>query len=147
MTSVSEFMGNDHDRLDVLFSEFISADEVDSAVERLAAFDTGLRRHIDWEERILFPEFEQRTGMAESGPTAVMRIEHERIDALLRLIGERCRTAGVEPAVDELREVLTAHNLKEEMILYPWIDRELEDVEIAAVMTAMGDRGTGSRAG
>ncbi|MDP3972125.1 MAG: hemerythrin domain-containing protein [Candidatus Nanopelagicales bacterium] len=139
MTSVSEFMSNDHDRLDALFAEFLSADEVETTVERLAAFDTGLRRHIEWEERILFPEFEQRTGMAESGPTSVMRIEHERIDALLLLIGDRSRTAGAGPAVDELREVLTAHNLKEEMILYPWIDRELTDVEIATALAAMQD--------
>lgn len=139
MSSVSEFMSNDHDRLDVLFAEFASADEVETAVERLAAFDTGLRRHIEWEESILFPEFEQRVGMAESGPTSVMRIEHERIDALLRLIGDRSRTAGAGPAVDELREVLTAHNLKEEMILYPWIDRELTEVEIETALAKMQD--------
>lgn len=140
MTSVSAFMSEDHDRLDRVFRDFGSAIERDTAVGAFTEFDSGLRRHIDWEERILFPEFDRRTGLAESGPTTVMRLEHERIDALLRLIADRVdedSIGGFRAAVDELRELLTAHNLKEEMILYPWIDRELSDSEVEAAMAAM----------
>lgn len=140
MTSVSEFMSEDHDRLDRVFVVFGSADERGAVAGAFTEFDEGLRRHIDWEEQILFPEFDRRTGLADSGPTAVMRLEHERIDALLRLIADRLADdsiGGFGAAADELRELLTAHNLKEEMILYPWIDRELSGAEVKAALAAM----------
>ena len=89
-------------------------------------FAFGLRRHIGFEEDLLFPEFERRSGIsADAGPTAVMRAEHRKIEALIaaveRAIGEP--SACPEPSRHELHEVLAQHNAKEEQILYPGADR------------------------
>jgi len=73
-----------------------------------------------WEEEILFPLFEKKTGM-QFGPTYVMRNEHKEIAAHLESIHKKVQKA--DPSSDreeqKLLEVLGAHNQKEEAILYP----------------------------
>jgi uncharacterized protein (DUF2249 family)/hemerythrin-like domain-containing protein len=128
---VNEALSWDHDRLDALeaeaFQRRASGDFV-SAGERYAAFAAGLRRHIGFEEQILFPAFENASGMTPAaGPTAVMRAEHREIESLLGEI--EAAIADSASAVEELRSrlhaVLLEHNLKEEEILYPMSDHFL----------------------
>jgi regulator of cell morphogenesis and NO signaling len=71
MDTITDFMARDHDRLDALFSRFQAAKTrvIESAVRLFSEFKRGLQRHILWEEQILFPVFEGRTGMEEQGPT------------------------------------------------------------------------------
>ena len=92
-----------------------------------AEFELGLRRHIGFEEEILFPGFEAGTGMSpQAGPTAVMRIEHREIERLLEAIrGALAGIADPLPLRTELHRVLAAHNMKEEQVLYPMTDRAL----------------------
>lgn len=45
-------------------------------------FAADLEKHFSREESILFPEFEEATGML-GGPTQMMRMEHEQIRALV----------------------------------------------------------------
>jgi len=79
--TVTEYLEHDHRRLDAVVPEVVQL--VDSgalakATARFAEFTCGLNRHIDAEEQVLFPAFEQMTGMA-TGPTVVMRAEHVEI--------------------------------------------------------------------
>ena len=101
-------------------------------------FKGGLERHIAWEEDILFPLFEEKTGMTGTGPTEVMRMEHEQIKQLLEAIrhclqlGTECDSGGAA-----LIEILDAHNQKQEQILYPAIDdlfTEQDRIEVSARM-------------
>lgn len=126
--TVSGYLGDDHRRLDALFADtakLVAAADYAAAAARFAEFATGLDRHIEQEEQILFPVFEQATGMTQ-GPTTVMRHEHVAIRALLVEIraaiaeGERAR---FQAAAQELGAVLGDHNMKEERILYPMTDR------------------------
>lgn len=124
--TVSEIFGRDHRGLDGLLGD---AERALEAGERVRAgvifsrFREGLERHIAAEEEILFPAFEELTGITH-GPTEVMRAEHAEILRLLREV-----TASLEPAADSaapfaaLTTVLVAHNGKEEGILYPMTDR------------------------
>lgn len=141
MQSVAGFLGADHDRLDALLAD--AADGGGSAEDRRAdairEFISGLRRHIAWEEEILFPAFEARTGMADAGPTAVMRMEHERIEQLLAALEIRADAGDLDGLIADLVAILGAHNGKEEMILYPWIDRELAPAEVQAIVGRMTD--------
>ncbi|MEK6525701.1 MAG: hemerythrin domain-containing protein, partial [Nitrospirota bacterium] len=102
-------------------------------------FKRGLQRHIVWEEEILFPLFEHRTGMEDRGPTAVMRTEHRQIKDFLEQIHDRI--AKGETNTDEfergLLTVLSAHNQKEETILYPWIDQSLSEQEAKETLARM----------
>ncbi len=141
MTIIADFMGQDHDRLDGIFSEFqaVKGSDLGKAKHFFSEFKRGLQRHIVWEEEILFPLFEHRTGMEDRGPTAVMRTEHRQIKDFLEQIHDRIVKG--ETNTDEfergLLTVLSAHNKKEETILYPWIDQSLSEEEVDETLTRM----------
>ena len=59
MSTISDFMSRDHDRLDVIFTEFQKEQATEKAKDLFSRFDEGLRTHIAWEEQILFPLFEE----------------------------------------------------------------------------------------
>ncbi|MBI2082180.1 MAG: hemerythrin domain-containing protein [Deltaproteobacteria bacterium] len=143
MTSITDYYAKDHDRLDGLFKTFQSTKRTDFGRAKVAfvEFKFGLQRHIIWEEDILFPFFEQKTGMRDGSPTAVMRMEHREIRDALESI--HAKVAKKDPNSDESEErlvtVLTQHNVKEEEILYPAIDRLLTDQEKETVFKRMED--------
>ena len=141
MESITAHFGADHDRLDTLFSEFQSLKRKDpvAAKEKFKGFLRGLTRHIVWEEEVLFPLFEERTGMKDSGPTAVMRQDHCRIMAHLDAIHDKVRIADPESDDSEkaLLQILGEHNMKEERILYPAIDTGLDPAGLESVRKAM----------
>ena len=132
---ISEYFEKDHDRLDDLFRSFQEwkAKDYPRAKENFVAFKFGLQRHIVWEEDILFPLFEKGSGVTQ-GPTLVMRLEHRQIGECLEAVHKKVKNA--DPASDQeeknLLEVLSAHNMKEEHVLYPAIDclASAEDVRM-----------------
>ena len=138
--TVCEALAWDHDRLDELERlsfELRGSGEHQASQETYRAFAHGLRRHIRFEEELLFPEFERRAGLSPAaGPTAVMRAEHREILDLLAAIessiGEPSTTA--ERQREAFHGVLGAHNEKEERVLYPGIDRLLGPVEADALV-------------
>lgn len=141
-TTIAEFMEQDHDRLDQIFKEFQGTKRQDAEKTKILfqEFLRGLRRHIVWEEEILFPVFEAHADMGQDhGPTAVMRNEHRQIKMFLEQIHEK--TTAEDPACDEAEQgllaVLTAHNVKEEKILYPWIDNSVSEDERTSLLTKM----------
>jgi uncharacterized protein (DUF2249 family)/hemerythrin superfamily protein len=129
LREVTEALSWDHDRLDDLaraaFAALAAGDHA-TARETFARFARGLRRHIGFEEELLFPEFERLSGLSpDVGPTSVLRAEHREIEALLAEI-ERALADGsipVAPLKAELDRVLGFHNVKEEQVLYPGADR------------------------
>ena len=139
--SVSEFMGKDHDRLDGLYQSFkiIKQEDLKKAQAVFVEFRSGLERHIGWEEEILFPSFEGRTGMFEAGPTVVMRYEHKQIKDYLKQIQDQIDKENnqTEDLEKSLMNVLTTHNYKEEAILYPWIDTSLSAADCQQMLAKM----------
>ena len=123
---VTAYFEADHDRLDSLLQQYIEKKRGDFKVAKpyFREFFKGLRRHIVWEEEVLFPFFEKAGGIA-MGPTECMRHEHRMIGAILDRIHDKVRKA--DPNSDreeqELIAVLKPHNDKEENILYPAIDQ------------------------
>lgn len=126
--TVSEFLGSDHKRLDAIFEAsagLAAAGSFAEALSKFTEFASGLSRHIDMEETVLFPAFEAKTGRKD-GPTTVMRLEHAEIRRRLEAI--RAMLAGSDGAAfaaarRSLLDVLADHNQKEEGILYPLSDR------------------------
>lgn len=134
MESIIDFMGKDHDRLDKIFIEFRDFENKEISIIKslFHDFKIGLQRHIVWEEEILFPIFEQKTGMYDFGPTAVMREEHKQIKNLLKDMHNHLINNNIEPIKrisQDLLELLRIHNDKEEGILYPEIDGLINDEE------------------
>jgi uncharacterized protein (DUF2249 family)/hemerythrin superfamily protein len=131
---VAEALEWDHDRLDDLEREAFAAraaGDLPLATRLFHDFAHGLRRHIAFEEKLVFPAFESRAGVQWSGPTQVMRDEHREIEKRLQEM-ER-RFADVEDPLMGPRaafhEILHDHNIKEEGIVYPATDQLLTEQE------------------
>jgi regulator of cell morphogenesis and NO signaling len=140
---IAAYYEDDHDRLDGIFKEFqrLKHNDFPQAKKFFKQFKIELQRHIVWEEEILFPLFEEKTGIASGGPTTMMRMEHRLIAQHLEAIHEKVRQAdpNSDPEEQMLLNTLFEHNQKEEMILYPAIDRSLNDTERAGVFTSMAN--------
>lgn len=131
--TVMRYLAWDHDRLDAILTramDLARSEQWEEAAALAAEFRVGLFRHIEIENEILFKAFEELTGSSEGGPTEVMRHEHvdikESVDGILQ--------ATVDHSLDELERhhanllgVLIEHNMKEENILYPLTDRQLDE--------------------
>ena len=134
MTTILEFMSVDHDRLDNKIRMYSTEKLVD--IERAKSiflfFKSELERHIIWEEDILFPVFERKTGIKDGGPTSVMRMEHIQIKDHLQKIQRKLRAKKIQDPCGEevaLFKLLESHNQKEENILYPGIDNLTSEQE------------------
>ncbi len=130
MPLISDYMNKDHRYCDDVFAR---------AEDRAAAGDyvglerdggTFLRRierHIELEETLLFPAFEEKTGMA-SGPTETMRAEHEEMRGMFV---QMRAASGAKDArqylgtAETLHMLLQQHNMKEETMMYPMLDQAL----------------------
>lgn len=145
MDTITDFFENDHRRLDTIFTNFtnIKKDDFERAKDLFEQFKNGLKQHIMWEEDILFPIFEQRTGNIDSGPTFVMRHEHRQIEDILQTISSELDRSNIETGELErdLARVLLLHNQKEEIILYPWIDRTLTQDETSEILKKISSQG------
>lgn len=124
----AQFFGADHRFCDELWAAVEEAAERGDAAGSqvaFATFDQAMRRHFDMEEQVLFPAFEEATGMT-MGPTRVMRAEHDQVRGLLG------QMAGADPEGlldhgDTLLMLTQQHNVKEEGVLYPMCDARLGD--------------------
>lgn len=138
---ISPFFTRDHTRLDTLFQNFLKKKDqhFSEAKSHFKDFVHGLQRHIVWEEDVLFPVFEQKTGMTAGGPTAVMRSEHRKIKEILERLHEEVRqgNAAVEAIAEHLMSALSIHNQKEEHVLYPSLDEMLNEQEVKTIFQKM----------
>ncbi len=139
--AVQTSFAHDHDRLDQLLESYRRLKRADFPVAKQAfrEFKFGLQRHIIWEETILFPLFEEKTGMRDHGPTVVMRAEHREIGRRLEALHDKVRRHDPDSDREEqgLLQALAAHNQKEENVLYPAIDRLATAEEKAAAFRKM----------
>jgi hemerythrin-like domain-containing protein len=132
--TVTAYLEADHRRLDDIakgVAKWLRAGSVGEALRDFEGFAGGLNRHIDAEEQVLFPAFEELTGVPH-GPTAVMRAEHVEIRRRMAAAVAAMR-AGKAPlalgALAALVDLLSMHNKKEEGVLYPWADEALGTTE------------------
>ena len=133
MNAIALYLGNDHEHCDHLFADAedaVGRQDWPEASDRLAAFKLAILSHFAREEEILFPEFEQRTGMT-GGPTQVMRLEHEQmrdaLEGMTTAVSDRDADTYLGLA-ETLLMLMRQHNIKEERILYPMADQALSDL-------------------
>lgn len=131
MESITAWMQQDHVLIDGILERATAAAQAGdlAALEREATlFLQRLERHIDMEENLLFPAFEERTGMTAAGPSVQMRAEHEQMQAIflqMRAAVAAKDAAGYRQASQALQEILVPHNLKEEQMMYPMLDEAM----------------------
>ncbi|WP_448210959.1 hemerythrin domain-containing protein [Colwellia sp. MEBiC06753] len=140
MSLINQFFSTDHKRLDYLFAAFKSWLLLDKAQSSkfFTVFKNDLIKHIDQEENILFPLIEKLAPMSK-GPTNVMCSEHMVIKRLLNDIEHRLNDTTPQdlPEILELETLLSSHNMKEENILYPMIDQNINQQQLAEIFLHM----------
>lgn len=130
MTSLPEYMKIKHRECDDFFTEAESAAAAENwslADEKFSLFKKDLLLHLDAEETILFPQFEQATGMT-SGPTQVMRMEHEQMRGLMHDLIAELKSKNKDKFLglsETLMVLMQQHNMKEEMMLYPMAEQRI----------------------
>ena len=138
-STVTSYLQEDHRRLDIIAEEVgqkVREGALPDAARRFEEFVSGLNRHIDVEENVLFPTFEELTG-SPKGPTIVMRAEHRDIRRLMDAITAALRGEAASAAADglvSLARLLASHNHKEEYVLYPMTDNALGSAEARAAL-------------
>lgn len=127
-SGLAAFFTSDHRLADELWADVETA-EGPALVAAFEAFDAAVRRHLSWEEEVLFPAFERSVGMAPNqGPTAVMRLEHEQLRGLLsQMFARRNDLDALLDRGDTLLLLLGQHNQKEEGMLYMMAEMHLEE--------------------
>lgn len=145
MDTITRYLGGDHKRCDELFVQAencVSDEQWDRAAPLYADFSAALERHLAMEEQVLFPAFEEAAA-SRAGPTIVMRTEHQQMRHILSQMHAALvhrDASGFLGYSDTLNILMQQHNLKEENILYPMIDRLLHDRqdEMIAAMEDIG---------
>ena len=128
MTHITQLLSADHRRADQYFDAAMRAARASDwmvSEQQLSSFLRALKQHIEIEEHVLFPAFEEATG-TNGGPTVVMRREHRQMLALLDRIAAAiaARDLGaLYPGVESFTKLMVAHSAKEENILYPMCDQ------------------------
>ena len=130
MSGIRNLMTDDHRRCDDLFAAAEQAagrGDLAAAREAFGQFHAAMLAHFGSEEGTLFPAFEERTGMT-GGPTQVMRMEHQRMRALMDEAAEALdggRGDDYLGVAETLLIMMQQHNMKEENILYPMCEQHL----------------------
>ena len=131
MTQISQILPNHHKHCDQLFvaaEDAVQRGDWSAADSAVAHFEAQMAAHFAAEEEVLFPAFEEATGMT-GGPTEMMRYEHEQMRGLLTQLAASCAARDADSyggVAETLLTLLQQHNMKEENILYPMCDQALE---------------------
>ncbi|HEU4776107.1 MAG TPA: hemerythrin domain-containing protein [Telluria sp.] len=144
MNEVSKYLEQDHARCDQLYADavtHVAARDWEQAAVRFADFAEAQRLHIEMEESVLYPAFEQAAGTS-TGPTLAMRAEHHLLREILFRLSEAINRRSViefSDHADTFHLITQQHNLKEEGMLFPLIDKMLRHRydELVQAMTAM----------
>lgn len=143
MSTIKEYLTNDHRRCDEIFAsmEEVANKSLLEAKTITQEFIDASEHHFQMEERVMFPEFEQKTGMTE-GPTAMMRHEHTQMRALMKQLMEALESGNKDKyfgSSETLMILMQQHNMKEEQMLYTMAQQHLsaESDRIVDMMDSM----------
>lgn len=130
MSTISSFLTTDHRACDEEFANLenaVASQNWEKSQEQLNKFISDLTHHFSMEEKVMFPAFEDATGMTQ-GPTMVMRIEHEQMKQLLKSLQEDVNKKDKDHffgVSESLMMLMQQHNMKEEQMLYKMADMHL----------------------
>jgi len=131
MLNIKEFMTEDHRNCDEIFAQMEDAvaSKNGEALSKFEAFQDALTNHFKMEEMVLFPMFEEKTGMTE-GPTKVMVMEHEQMRELVSKMANAIEANNKDKFFglsETLMILMQQHNMKEEQMIYTMIQDHLGD--------------------
>ena len=143
MSSIKEYLTDDHRKCDELFAQMEekAGESLSGAKDLTLAFIADMEHHFAMEERVMFAEFEAKTGMTQ-GPTAMMRQEHTQMRSLMDQLKAALEDENKDRffgTSETLMILLQQHNMKEEQMLYPMAQQHLsqESERIVAMMDSL----------
>ena len=140
--NITEFMSADHQNCDQAFVDFenIIHDGNWFEISKCwSIFANKLAFHFAMEETELFPAFDKATGMS-SGPTMVMRNEHQQMRSLVAAMEQALLDKNQQDCsgiAETLMMMMQQHNMKEEQMLYPMSDQHVDSDSVIDKMLAL----------
>lgn len=117
---------NDHRRIDLNMAGFRrSAGNREEMLAYYAKAGRQLLKHIELEEADLFPAFSRHASPQQRSPLQVMIAEHREITSYISNPGAPAGEQALFREVEALTGKLAVHNKKEEIMLYPMINRSI----------------------
>ncbi len=136
VSPLAQALINEHHEIDAGIEAFVSQTESSGSIlewaQPLVDAMTALRRHIYLEEEIIFPRI--RIGALQMAVMVMLR-EHGEIwrqmDELEALISspdadQEPNRSAIVAGCNNMLELLEAHNMKEEPVIYPHVDADLD---------------------
>jgi len=143
VSTIKEYLTSDHRRCDDIFAamEEKASNSLIDTKEIAKEFIADMEHHFQMEERVMFLEFETKTGMTQ-GPTAMMRQEHTQMRGLMSQLIEAIEKDNKDKffgLTETLMILLQQHNMKEEQMLYPMAEQHLstESKQIVSMMDSL----------
>ena len=143
MSTIKEYLTSDHRKCDEMLAvmEEVATKSLEDAKSTCEEFINHTERHFQMEERVMFLEFEQKTGMTQ-GPTAMMRHEHAQMRSLMAQMREALENSNKDKffgLTETLMILMQQHNMKEEQMLYTMAQQHLsaESPRIVEMMDSM----------
>lgn len=128
--TISSFLTKDHRDCDEVFAQMeneVASENWANANKKFEEFVGDLEHHFNMEEQVMFPAFEQQTGMM-GGPTAMMRMEHEQmrnvVEQMKKDLDDKNKNHFFGLS-ESLMMIIQQHNMKEEQMLYAMADNHL----------------------
>jgi iron-sulfur cluster repair protein YtfE (RIC family) len=141
-------MDREHEELAIMFTQFILNvnSKSENCVENFSRLKQHLQKHFQWEEKVLFPLFEERAGESGFDTTFVLKNEHIQIKTIFiskieKMLSEKNYTEIANLAVG-LEEMLSMHRQYENDIFYPWFDDSLDEIERIRVLKILKAKNT-----
>jgi len=128
--TISTYLTKDHRNCDEVFASLenaVAKEDLNLVNNLFSDFQADLFHHFSMEETVMFPAFENRTGMTQ-GPTAMMRMEHEQMRSLLTQMKTDVSSKNKDHFFglsESLMMLMQQHNMKEEQMLYAMADQHL----------------------
>ncbi len=141
---IGQYLTEEHRKCDQVYAQAEQAvinEDWETARRLFEEFKEKTLLHFRKEEDVLFPEFEEKTGIV-MGPTQVMRHEHAQARDLLERLDKALENRNKEEflsAGESLMILIQQHNMKEEQILYPMSDQHLSSEDMVEKMSALGE--------
>ena len=130
----------------IVHQERLVVGAIGEARDLFAGFERRIRGHIREEEEEMLPIYDERAGLMHGGDPDLFRMEHRKIERFLDEIRGRLtdlaagdlrgRIALIERE-QMLKEILHHHDLREQNILYPELDRVTDDAEKERIVGRM----------
>ena len=129
MSTISHYLSEEHRECDAMLARAEEAvhSKSDDALTLTQTFVDELFAHLDKEEKVMFPAFEEATGMT-TGPTNMMRQEHMQMRGLASGLVEAVQNSDTKRyfgLTETLMILIQQHNMKEEQMLYRMADQHL----------------------